>query len=171
MAATCDPDNACHHTSWPDRRRHPASAWKTETVTATSNDFDRSSKALEGLSILVVDDEPDARELVACLLETRGAQVHLADAPMAALDVLAQHTPDVMISDIAMPGEDGYSLMRRVRSLREDDKRNIPAIALTAFTRSVDRERALVAGFNVHMGKPVQSSALMQAVLDLARAR
>jgi CheY-like chemotaxis protein len=129
-----------------------------------------SSHDLTGFSILVVDDELDARELVACLLESRGAKVYLADAPTAALTLLARHTPDVMISDIAMPGEDGYALMRQVRSLRQAEKRNIPAIALTAFTRNVDRERAFVAGFDVHLGKPVQPSALMAAVVDLTRA-
>lgn len=129
-----------------------------------------SSHELTGFSILVVDDELDARELVACLLESRGATVYLADAPTAALTLLARHTPDVMISDIAMPGEDGYALMRRVRSLNQAEKRNIPAIALTAFTRNVDRERALVAGFDVHLGKPVQPSVLMAAVVELTRA-
>jgi CheY-like chemotaxis protein len=129
-----------------------------------------SSHDLTGFSILVVDDELDARELVACLLEARGAKVYLADAPTAALTLLARHTPDVMISDIGMPGEDGYALMRRVRSLKQAEKRNIPAIALTAFTRNVDRERALVAGFDVHLGKPVQPSVLMAAVVDLTRA-
>ncbi len=129
-----------------------------------------SSHDLTGFSILVVDDELDAREVVAYLLESRGAKVYLADAPTAALDLLARHTPDLMISDIAMPDEDGYALMRKVRSLKQAEKRNIPAIALTAFARSVDRERALVAGFDVHLGKPVQPSVLMAAVVDLTRA-
>ena len=130
-----------------------------------------SPRELEGLSILVVDDEFDVRELVAYLFEMHGAAVHLAGSPTAALDVLAEHTPDVLISDISMPGEDGYSLMRRVRCLQQEAKRNIPAIALTALTRKVDRERAFTAGFDVHLGKPVLPAALVDAVLALAKPR
>jgi CheY-like chemotaxis protein len=157
-----EPHNRASAAVYGERRpRHSAEEPRAVTL---------SSHELTGFSILVVDDELDARELVACLLESRGATVYLADAPTAALTLLARHTPDVMISDIAMPGEDGYALMRRVRSLKQAEKRNIPAIALTAFTRNVDRERALVAGFDVHLGKPVQPSVLMAAVVDLTRA-
>jgi CheY-like chemotaxis protein len=130
-----------------------------------------SPKDLDGLSVLVVDDERDARECVAQLLRLRGAEVHQADAPLSALAFLAMHTPDVMISDIVMPGGDGYALMRRVRSLGHKQKRTIPAIALTAFAREVDRARALGAGFDVHMPKPLEPAVLMQTVLDLARTR
>ena len=129
------------------------------------------SENLQGLNILVVDDERDGRELIACVLEQSGATVYQADAPPAALAILAQHTPDVMISDIAMPGEDGYSLMRRVRALSRDEQRHVPAIALTAFTRAVDRARALGAGFDRHMGKPLDPLLLIRAVVDLVRER
>jgi CheY-like chemotaxis protein len=136
-----------------------------ENVTAATTPF----ADLNGLSILVVDDQADVRELVGFLLEANGARVHLADATAAALGVLAAHTPDVIISDIAMPGEDGYSLMRRVRALRQHSKRSIPAIAVTAFCRDVDRERALDAGFNLHMSKPIDPVLLVRGVADLAR--
>jgi len=126
---------------------------------------------LQGLNILVVDDEVDGREMVACILEQFGATVYQADAPRAAIEVIREHTPDLMISDIAMPGEDGYSLMRRVRSLGAEAPRNIPAIALTAFTRGVDRARALRAGFDLHIGKPLDPMALVSAVRDLAGQR
>ena len=129
------------------------------------------TNSLQGLNILVVDDEFDGRELIACVLEQLGATVYQADAPPAALQILAEHTPDIMISDIAMPGEDGYSLMRRVRALDQDEQRNIPAIALTAFTHTVDRARALGAGFDLHIGKPLDPPVLVRAVLDLARER
>lgn len=129
------------------------------------------SNELAGLRILVVDDEDDARELLACFLESAGATVLLAEAAAAALAVLADHTPDVMVSDIGMPGEDGYSLMRSVRSLPEAEKRGMPAIALTAFTRDVDRECALSAGFDVHLPKPLHPVALMQALRALLPAR
>jgi CheY-like chemotaxis protein len=129
------------------------------------------SNELEGLRILVVDDEADARELLACFLESAGATVLLAEAAAAALAVLADHTPDVMVSDIGMPGEDGYSLMRSVRSLPHAEKRALPAIALTAFTRDVDRECALSAGFDVHLPKPLHPTALMQALHALLPPR
>ena len=114
-----------------------------------------SPGSLDGLSILVVDDELDVRELHAYLLKVYGAQVHLAEGAGAALDILSEHTLHLIMSDIAMPGEDGYSLIRRVRALQQTEQRDIPAIAVTAFDRDVDRIRALAAGFNVHMTKPV----------------
>jgi CheY-like chemotaxis protein len=130
-----------------------------------------TSGQLNGLSILVVDDDEDVRELVAYLLEASGAEVHLAEASMPALALLARHSPDVLISDIAMPEEDGYALMRRVRTLAEDANRRVPAIALTAFTRDIDRRRALAAGFDVHMAKPLDPATLVKTVRDLARQR
>jgi CheY-like chemotaxis protein len=89
-----------------------------------------------------------------------------------AMSELEKDTPHVIISDIGMPENDGYSLIRSVRTLPAETKRNIPAIALTAFARNEDRTRALVEGFNVHMAKPVEPTALVQAAIDLAgRAR
>jgi len=125
--------------------------------------------ALHGLTVLVVDDEPDAREVLAFVLLTRGARVEEAGGPEAALAYLAMHTPDVLISDIAMPGEDGYSFIQRVRALQNDGKRAIPAIALTAFVRDVDRERALRAGFDLHLPKPMPVSSVVQAVFELSQ--
>lgn len=128
----------------------------------------RAGGELGGLSVLVVDDEEDARELLRYLLRTSGAEVHVADGARAALQVLEAHTPDVIVSDIGMPGEDGYALLRSIRALPEHEKKSIPAIALTAFARNLDRARALVAGFNVHIAKPVEPSVLVRAVRDLA---
>lgn len=123
---------------------------------------------LEGLRVLVVDDEPDARELVGYLLETCGVEVRLAASVPDALSVLEDFTPHVIVSDIGMPGHDGYFLIRAVRTLRSEEKRTIPAIALTAFARGDDRTRALVEGFNLHIAKPVEPADLVQAVADLA---
>jgi CheY-like chemotaxis protein len=126
---------------------------------------------LRGLSVLVVEDEVDARELLGFLFKGAGANVYMADTAAAALAILAVHTPDVVISDIAMPDQDGYSLLRRVRSLDHEAKRTMPAIALTAFSREVDRERALDAGFDLHMSKPFQAPDLIQAVHQLIHER
>jgi signal transduction histidine kinase/CheY-like chemotaxis protein len=126
---------------------------------------------LQGLRVLVIDDEADARELIGYLLETCGASVKQATSAAEALEVLNSNPLDLIISDIGMPGEDGYALIRSIRTLPVEAKRNVPAIALTAFARNEDRSRALVAGFNVHIAKPVEPSVLVRAVVDLAAHR
>jgi CheY-like chemotaxis protein len=125
-------------------------------------------EALNGMSILVVDDEEDARDLLRIVLESCGATVHDAGGVREALDKLNGERVDVLISDIGMPMEDGYSLIRAVRALPAKEKASIPSIALTAFARNEDRTRALLAGFNVHMAKPVEPAELLLAVADLS---
>jgi signal transduction histidine kinase/ActR/RegA family two-component response regulator len=123
---------------------------------------------VEGIRVLVVDDEPDARELVTFVLERSGVEVRAAASVAEALGELRTYTPHVILSDIGMPDEDGYFLIRSIRTLAAEDKKNIPAIALTAFAGNEDRTRALVAGFNKHMAKPVEPTALLNAITDLA---
>ena len=124
-------------------------------------------KVLAGLSILVVDDEEDARELLRIVLESCEARVFEAASAKEALAALQLERIDLIVSDIGMPEEDGYSLIRKVRGLLEQEKAVIPAIALTAFARKEDRARALLEGFNVHMAKPVEPAELMLALADL----
>ncbi len=126
--------------------------------------------ALDGLRLLLVDDDALARSSLAALLEQRGASVEIATGAAEALEVLRHHRFDVLISDIAMPGEDGYSLIRKVRGGHGLDPA-VPAAALTAHMREEDRERALDAGFHAHLPKSVQPSSLIRAVLALARER
>jgi signal transduction histidine kinase/CheY-like chemotaxis protein len=123
---------------------------------------------LEGVRVLVVDDEPDARELITFVLENAGAAVRVAESARDALQAVSTFAPQVIVSDIGMPLEDGYSLVRSIRTLPAEELRNVPAIALTAFARNEDRTRALTAGFNLHMTKPVEPSALVSAVAELA---
>jgi signal transduction histidine kinase/ActR/RegA family two-component response regulator len=123
---------------------------------------------LGGLRVLVVDDEPDARDLVAYVLEMCGIEVRSAGSAFEAMTELSSYTPHVIISDIGMPEEDGYSFIRRLRILPDVTKKDIPAIALTAFARNEDRTQALLAGFNLHMAKPVEPKALVRAVVELA---
>ena len=125
-------------------------------------------RGLDGLRVLVVDDEPDARELVSYVLEMCGMEVRVAGSNAEAMTELESYTPHVIISDIGMPDEDGYLLIRNIRTLAHEEKRKTPVIALTAFARNEDRTRALVAGFNLHMAKPVEPTALAHAVVDLA---
>lgn len=124
---------------------------------------------LEGCAILVVEDNDDARKLLQTILRRAGASVETAEHVSAALRILADHRPDLIVSDIEMPGEDGYSFITRVRA-QESPYHRVPAIALTAYTRSVDRVRALAAGFQMHMAKPVEPAELVAAAKSLVAA-
>lgn len=123
---------------------------------------------LEGVRILVVDDQEDARTMLKMILDREGATVWTAESSRAAQTELAEHTPDIILSDIGMPEENGYALMRKVRE-KGDAIARIPAIALTAYAHPADRERALEAGFQLHLSKPVAPSALVDAIDQLVR--
>jgi signal transduction histidine kinase len=127
--------------------------------------------SLRGTKALVVDDEPDAREVIALILERSGAKVTVAASASEALGIVERDQPDVIVADIAMPGEDGYSLLRRVRELPSQKISQTPAVALTAYAGQQDRVKALNAGFNSHVSKPVQPPELIQAIIGLAGAK
>lgn len=125
-------------------------------------------EVLAGRSVLVVDDEPDARALLRVVLEScRMTVLDAASAPTA-LAILERERVDLLVSDIGMPEEDGYALIKRVRALANEEKASVPAVALTAFARNEDRTRALLEGFNFHMTKPVEPAELVLALADLA---
>jgi signal transduction histidine kinase/CheY-like chemotaxis protein len=126
---------------------------------------------LRGVTVLVVDDEPDARELIQVLLESCGIIVQVAASAEAAWQELERFLPDVLISDIGMPLEDGYALIAKIRASTSEELRRIPAIALTAYAMADDRNRALLAGFNLHATKPADPGALITMVADLAGRR
>jgi CheY-like chemotaxis protein len=117
--------------------------------------------------ILVVDDEEDTRQLLVQSLTFYGATVITAGSASEAFDELQDKNPDLMVSDIGMPDEDGYSLIRRVRALSNKQHRDIPAIALTAFTRAQDRMRALTSGYQNHVAKPVEPDELVTVIASL----
>jgi CheY-like chemotaxis protein len=123
---------------------------------------------LSGVRVLVVEDEDDSREVVARILEQRGATVTSVGSAAAAFEALQQRPPDVILSDIGMPGEDGYTLMRRIRSLPTERGGQVPAAAFTAFARSDDRMKALLSGFQLHIPKPIQPDELVAVVCTLA---
>lgn len=127
-------------------------------------------KALDlgGLTLVVVDDEPDARLLVARVLEECGARVFAASGAAEALELVERERPAVLVTDIGMPDVDGFQLLRMVRALGEARGGRVPAIALTAFARSEDRTRALSAGFLVHLSKPVEPSELVATIASVA---
>lgn len=122
---------------------------------------------LVGLSILVVDDDDDSRFYISTVLEADGATVTAVASASVAMEMLLKLQPDVLICDIAMPGEDGYTLIRKVRSLKPDQGGRIPAVALTAYADSEDRVRALEAGFQTHIGKPVEPEKLVEIIINL----
>jgi signal transduction histidine kinase len=125
--------------------------------------------ALEGVRVLVVEDEADTRELCRLVLEEEGARVGLAASADAALGALREFRPDVLVSDIGLPGEDGYSLLRRVRALSGEQGGGVPAVAMTAYAGVADAGRAHAAGYDVHLPKPVTRDQLVAAVGRLAR--
>jgi len=130
-------------------------------------EYGPDSQALAGMRILVVDDEPDCATLTGYLLSQWGADVKIVISAIEALEVFEQYEkwpPDILVSDIQMPGMDGYALMRKVREIDPDRGGNVPAIALTAYTRAEDRIRALVAGFQIHIAKPFEPVELLTVV-------
>jgi CheY-like chemotaxis protein len=120
------------------------------------------------MSVLVVDDEKDALSLAEAILTTAGATVMTASSAADALEMLQRSPPDVLISDVEMPDEDGYSLIRKVRAWSRSGGTGIGAIALTAYGRPQDRERCLAAGFNMHVSKPVDPGALTAVIAGVA---
>jgi CheY-like chemotaxis protein len=123
---------------------------------------------LSGLRVLVVDDEPDGRDVVRQMLSARGAEIATAGSADEAIRVLKSFKPDVLLSDIRMPGKDGYQLLREIRSLETGEGRSVPAMALTGFVRAEDRKLALRTGFQFHLAKPFDAEELIAAVAMLS---
>jgi CheY-like chemotaxis protein len=129
-----------------------------------------SLPSLEGVQVLIVDDDEDSRQILTVMLTECRATVQAAASVAEALEAVIWFKPDVLVSDLAMPGEDGYSLIARIRELDAARGQETPAVALTAYVRVEDRARALAAGFNLFVPKPVESSELIIAIANLAEA-
>jgi signal transduction histidine kinase/ActR/RegA family two-component response regulator len=129
--------------------------------------LDAASMPLRGTRVLVVDDDPDTRDLLRAMLEDAGATVATTASAGETRAVIGRQRPDLLIADIGMPNEDGYSLMRSVRALETDVTKRVPAIALTAHARAEDVDRALASGFQVHLAKPVEVSQLVSTIATL----
>ena len=143
-----------------------------ETLTATDADTahrgqDDPLPSLAGADVLVVDDDLDTREMLRSVLEQSGAQVRTAGSAHEAVAAFDHHSPHVLISDIGMPGEDGYALIRKIRE--RSAGADVPALALTAFARSEDRRRAIGAGFQMHLAKPIEPAELVTIIASLAK--
>ena len=155
------PITAIYHVDSTLGRVHPAAKDLLPAAEVTER--------LDDLQILVVDDEPDTRELLREGLEYCGAHVTLAGSAAEALESLQKNVPDVLISDIGMPVEDGYELIKQVRNLTKENGGRVPAIALTAYTRVEDRMHALRAGYHMHVPKPVELAELVAVAASVVR--
>jgi PAS domain S-box-containing protein len=145
----------------PERRVHPRADARRAPV---------EFPTLPDICVLAVDDDPDALALVREILETAGARVRTATSARAALESIEADVPDVLVSDLGMPGMDGFEMIQRIRKM-EGPARELPAAALTAYARSEDRSKALRLGFEMHLAKPIDPSELVAAVSSLARRR
>jgi CheY-like chemotaxis protein len=123
---------------------------------------------LGGLRILVVDDQPDARSFLCALLQSQGATVHSVGSASEAMDAFRELRPDLLVSDIAMPGLDGYDLIRHVRELPSNQGGMTPAVALTAYVRPEDEQLAITAGYDRHVRKPVIVAELITTLAEIA---
>jgi CheY-like chemotaxis protein len=144
-------------------RRHPVDRTPEPVAPPTST-------RLDGIRVLVVDDEPDSNEVVRVVLDQCGAEVRTAGSTAHALEKLNHWTPDVIVTDIGMPGDDGYGLLSAIRA-KSDPVSRVPVLALTAYVSVDDRVRLLSAGFQMHVGKPADPGELAAAIASLARAR
>jgi signal transduction histidine kinase/ActR/RegA family two-component response regulator len=150
----------------------PVSAAQSEPPAgplAPSKEAPVTGTSLHGLSVLVVDDDEESRDIVAEYLQGHQAVVRTAVSAVQAFEVLERERVDVLLADIAMPDEDGYALIRKVRACTTSALGAIPAAALTAFARDEDRERALQAGFHLHLAKPIDPESLVNAVASLGK--
>jgi signal transduction histidine kinase/DNA-binding response OmpR family regulator len=140
-----------------------------EIKNTTKYDSGNFPKPLNGVRVLVVDDEPDNCDFLVFVLEHSGAIAMSVPNASAALQALTAFQPDVLISDIGMPLENGYSLLRQIRQMDAEEIKNIPAIALTAYTRTEDRNQAIDAGFNKYLTKPIEPNLFIDAIVEVIR--
>jgi CheY-like chemotaxis protein len=133
----------------------------------TQHERQKTSARLDGLKILVVDDSADNLRLFSVMLKSLGAEVQLAESAQEGLLKLAKFGPDILLSDISMPNEDGFSLIRKVRALEAGQRQSLPAIALTAYAGEDDVRNVIAAGFTAHVAKPVEKRVLSQVIANL----
>jgi PAS domain S-box-containing protein len=133
----------------------------------TKTVLDPTSQPLSNIRVMIVDDDAGTRDLVALILQESGAEVNMASDAISAMTLLEKFRPDILVSDIGMPGTDGYQFIAMVRDLPDEKWQSMPAVALTAFAREADRQKALNAGFQAHLSKPVESSVLVHTIRQL----
>jgi CheY-like chemotaxis protein len=145
-----------------------AAADESRPSSTVAEDAPQPLTSLAGVSVLIVDDEEDARDVLTLILQDHGADVTAVGSAAAALESLRQHLPDVLVSDIGMPGDDGHALLRKLRSLDITQGAQVPAIALTAYATPADAAKARAAGFDRHVRKPVSPAEIVDVVAVMA---
>jgi len=145
-------------------RHSTVAADVTQDSSSSSSHAARTHPQLAGRQVLLVEDDPDTRLLISTILEHNGLDVTAVSSAAEALNALSLLSPDLLISDIGMPGEDGYALIRRIRQRRSEGIGFVPAIALTAYAKEEDRSRAMEAGFQLHLSKPIEPNYLLEAI-------
>ena len=146
-----------------------------DATNGTSDSRDASNynparlQSLSGLNVLLVDDDSDTLKLMETALTRREANVTAVSSANDAIRAITRKRPDVLVSDIAMPDEDGYGLIEKIRSLERGGQDSIPAVAITAYAKEEDRERALSSGFQIYLAKPVELTELISVVARAAR--
>jgi signal transduction histidine kinase len=148
----------------PDRRQHPVAL---RSGAAPEDPAADDGPDLQGVTLLIVDDDSETRELLMAMVRRVGASATAAASAVEALGILADVRPDLILCDVAMPGQDGYSFIGKVRSRSAEEGGRIPAIALTAYARAEDRKRSLLAGFQSHVAKPAEPAELMALIATL----
>src|ERR1044072_7928959 len=128
--------------------------------------LEAAQQQLQGVKVLVVDDEPDSRDLLMAIFSRCGSEVRCSESAAHAMQEFESWNPELLVSDIGMPNEDGYSLIRRVRELKSDSAQ-IPAVALTAYATDEDRSQALSAGFHIHVAKPIEPESFVTSVIEV----
>ena len=154
----------------PDRGRARSRRRETKSLHPDGDNNLNSLPSLDGVRVLLVDDDRDTIQVLTAMLAEYKATVHAAASASEAIEALEWYKPDVLVSDLAMPDEDGCSLIARVRAMEAANGKQTPAIALTAYVRVEDRARALSAGFNMFVPKPIESNELITAIANLAEA-
>ena len=150
-------------------RRDPARAEERKREVERRQNLGGEKVRLDGIHILLVEDDDDSRKLLGTMLKQHGAEVTSASSSADAFRLLSERIPDVIVSDIGMPEEDGYELIRRIRALPVGKGNHIPAIALTGYATRKDRARSLAAGYHAHLAKPVEQRDLVAAIASLVR--
>jgi CheY-like chemotaxis protein len=147
----------------------PLLAERAETIAIPHSETNGlENHSLDGLRVLLVDDEAEAREILSTVMTRTGAEVTACHSASEALATLLEWKPDVILSDIAMPDEDGYTFIGKVRSLPREKGGETPAAALSAYARDIDRRQALAAGYQMHIAKPISAAQLVTMVARLA---
>ncbi|HSK74074.1 MAG TPA: ATP-binding protein, partial [Pyrinomonadaceae bacterium] len=149
-------------------RKDDSASSISENQSSAEEENSPLSTQLNGLRTLVVDDEADSRDLLTAILTLHGAQVTAASNVAEAVEKFQTVKPDLIISDIGMPGEDGFSLIKKLKAFNKDQKQKIPAIALTAYASQSDRLKILSAGYQMHLAKPIEPEELLIVIANLA---